>query len=339
MRPALLRLDEVEPSLVKDYLAGQEIPPDIADWKYFDVRFNRSLDRGFVCVKDGKVCGFLGLIPFKARKEGRTLECAWSCDWSIDAAQVAGGMGIMLLKQAKDAYDGIFNVGGNENTRRIFPRLADRTVWDAGVSLVLPLRLGPSLAGIAPQFLRRTLMQSFLRNLPLKWVRASAEDPGIKIEEGVSSEIASLVEDPGQDWCPVYDAEYVHWQLEACPAVVCWSCYFAAAPRSAVIVWRSVDSPDYWRLVVLGLRAAEDQARQLVKRTIEFVYDQNGASLFAIASRLDRELIELLTGEGFLRRGTRLPFYGMRGRETKVSIDEFRALNFLDADQAYRFRL
>ena len=142
MRPSLLKLAEAPPTLVRDYLVRQDISPEIVDWKYFDARFSRGRERGFVCMKDDKVCGFLGLIPFQVRKDARTLECAWSCDWSVDASQVAGGMGIMMVKQAKDAYDAVFNVGGNENTRRIFPRLSDRTVWDAGISFVLPLRLG-----------------------------------------------------------------------------------------------------------------------------------------------------------------------------------------------------
>ena len=334
-----MRLAEAEPTLIKEYLARQGVPAHIADWKYFDAHFSRRLDRGFACMNNHKVCGFLGLIPFKAQREGRTLECAWSCDWSIDASQVAGGMGIMLLKQARTAYDGIFNVGGNENTRRILPRLADRTVWDAGVSLVLPLRLGPSLARIAPQFARRALAKGLLRKLPVKWVRSSGEDHAIRVKPGVPAEIATLIENRDQDWCPVYDFKYVRWQLETCPAVECWSCYVSPAPRSAVIVWRSVDSNDYWRLVVLGIRGAEEEARVLLTRAIEFVYKQNGAVLTTIASHLDRELLTLLTAHGFLRRRTRLPFYAMRGRDAGTSFDEFKELNFLDADQAYRFRL
>jgi hypothetical protein len=341
MRPALLRLAEAEPSLVKDYLVRQEIAADIVDWKYFDSRFNRSLNRGFVCMKDGKVCGFLGLIPFKARKNARVLECAWSCDWSVDASQVAGGMGIMLVKQAKEAYDAIFNVGGNENTRRIFPRLAEQTVWDAGINLVLPLRLGPILARAAPRFLQRPLTQvRFLRNFPLKWVRTSAMDQGIRIERGVSAEIAPLIEDPGQrEWCPLYDYEYVWWQLGACPAIVSWSCYIPSQsiPRTAAIVWRSATSADFWRCSLWGIQNAKDEAELLLRRVIQFVYQQDGSALFAIASHLDQELMSLLTGQGFLRRRKRLPFYGMRGRDANLAFDEFGILSFLDADMAYRF--
>lgn len=340
MRPVLLNLSEVQPSLVKDYLVRQEIPPDIVDWKYFDSHFNRGQDRGFVCLKENKVCGFLGLIPFRARKDGRTLECAWSCDWSVDASQVVGGMGIMLVKQAKEAYDAIFNVGGNENTRRIFPRLADRTVWDAGISLALPLRLGAILTKLAPRFLHGPLARrNFLRNLPLKWIRTREADQRVRVEPGVSAEIAHLFEERDQsEWCPLYDYEYIRWQLKTCPAVVSWSCYVPSpSPRTAGIVWRSASSTDFWRLALWGARNAEDEAKLLIRRMVQFVYQQKGAAVSAIASHLDQPLISLLTAHGFLRRPGRLPFYGMRGRDANLTFDEFGILSFLDADLAYRF--
>jgi hypothetical protein len=340
MRPSLLKLAEAPPPLVQDYLARQEIPPEISQWKYFDARFNRGRERGFVCMKDDKVCGFLGLIPFQARKDGRTLECAWSCDWSVDAAQATGGMGIMLVKKAKDAYDAVFNVGGNENTRRIFPRLSDRTVWDAGISLVLPLRLGAILGKLAPRFLRPLTQQKILRNFPLKWMRNIAVDDRVQIQEGVSLELAPLFEDSGQgEWCPLYDHEYVRWQLETCPAVSCWSCYIPSqpTPRAGAIIWRSATSTDFWRLAVWGVRQAENEAKLLIHRAIQFVHQQNGAALFAIASHLDQGLIAALAEQGFLRRRARLPFYGMRGREAKLTFDEFGVLSFLDADLPYRF--
>jgi hypothetical protein len=339
MRPSLLKLAEAPPTLVRDYLVRQDISPEIVDWKYFDARFSRGRERGFVCMNDDKVCGFLGLIPFQARKDARTLECAWSCDWSVDASQVAGGMGIMMVKQAKDAYDAVFNVGGNENTRLIFPRLSDRTVWDAGISFVLPLRLGAILTKLAPPFLRPLTQRKLLRDFPLKWMRGERLDNRLQVDPGVSLEIAPLLEGAGGEWRPLYDYEYVRWQLETCPAVCSWSCYIPAqpAPRAAAIVWRSATSTDFWRLVVWGIRDAKDEARFLIRQAIRFVHQQNGAALFAIASHLDQDLIAALTAQGFFRRRRRLPFYGMRGREAKLTFDEFQVMSLLDADLPYRF--
>ena len=57
----------------------------------------------------------------------------------------------------------------------------------------------------------------------------------------------------------------------------------------------------------------------------------------AIASHLDQDLIGALTAQGFFRRRGRLPFYGMRGREAKLTFDEFQVMSLLDADLPYRF--
>ena len=157
MRSGLIRVSEADPVAVKKYLSGHEVEPEIADWKYFDSNFNRDRERGVVWVREGRVAGFLGLIPFCVERGGAcAAQCAWSCDWSVDPLE-AGGMGLMLAKRACNLYDGIFNIGGNENTRRIFPRLADRTVPDAAVNLVLPLRLGSTFPLLPPGLLKRAL--------------------------------------------------------------------------------------------------------------------------------------------------------------------------------------
>jgi hypothetical protein len=155
----------------------------------------------------------------------------------------------------------------------------------------------------------------------------------------VSAEIAPLIEVPDQEWCPLYDYEYVRWQLGTCPAVVSWSCYIPAesSPRLAAIVWRSATSEDFWRCSFWGIQNAKDEAKVLLRRVIQFVYQQGGSALFAVASRLDRELMSLLTAQGFLQRRKRLPFYGVRGRDANLAFDEFGTLSFLDADMAYRF--
>jgi hypothetical protein len=159
-------MSEADPAAVKRYLLGRQMPPEIIDWKYFDERFNRGRERGLVWVRGDEVAGFLGLIPFHTEIEGSRAECAWLCDWSIDPSQ-AGGMGLMLLKRAGGLYDGLFNLGGNENTRQIVPRLADRTVPDAAVNLVLPLRLGSVFAGLPGGLVKRVLSrQKFLQHIP-----------------------------------------------------------------------------------------------------------------------------------------------------------------------------
>jgi hypothetical protein len=179
-----------------------------------------------------------------------------------------------------------------------------------------------------------------LHKIPLRWVSTRATDERVRIEPGVSAEIAPLFEEPGpKEWFPLYDYEYVRWQLETCPVVSCWSGYIPAqpAPRAAAMIWRSASSTDFWRLALWGVRTAPEEAELLVKRMAQFAYQQNGAAVFAVASHLDRELLQLLSAQGFLRRRNRLPFYAVRGRDANLAFDEFGAMSFLDADMAYRF--
>ena len=138
-------MSEADPAAVKQYLLAGRFLPRSSSGNISILTFNRGRERGVVWVRENQVAGFLGLIPFRFRKTkfepnapgpatGPSIRCK------------AGGMGLLLVKRARELYDGLFNLGGNENTRQIFPRLADRTVPDAGVSLVLPLRLGSVFA-------------------------------------------------------------------------------------------------------------------------------------------------------------------------------------------------
>jgi hypothetical protein len=341
MRSGLIRLSEATPAAVKRYLLGRHMPPEIIDWKYFDDRFNCGRERGLVLVRDDEVAGFLGLIPFHAEREGFEAECAWLCDWSIDPSQ-GGGMGLMLLKRACGLYDGLFNVGGNENTRQIVPRLADSTVPDAAINLVLPLRLGSVFARLPGGFVKRALSeQTFLQQIPLRWVRLS-RDPKISIEPGLSARVTSLVEKrAGDGWRPRYDSAFVDWQLGRCPAITCWSCYNSSESpsRTGALIWKSRSSKGFWRLAFCGPTDDLEQVSVLVRAIASFVYEQRGIALFAIASHLESDLIRVLGQRGFLRRRNRLPFHVMRGRKPDLPTDEFAALSFLDTDMAYRFDL
>ena len=332
-------MSEADPLAVKQYLAGRQIQPEILAWKYFDSRFNRDRERGVVWMREGRVAGFLGLIPFCVESVGACAQCAWSCDWSV-APLEAGGMGLMLVKRARDLYDGIFNVGGNENTRRIFPRLADRTVADAAVNLVLPLRLGSSFALLPRGMLKRALdRQRFLQQIPLRWVR-DRRSIGVSIEPGLSPRVISVLGDAApHDWRPLYDIEYVDWQMVRCPAIRCWSCWISSdSPlRTAALVWTSRSSSGYWRLAFCGVKNDVEKIEALTGAIISFVHAHKGTALFAMTSHLESDLMDVLACRGFLRRRTRLPLYVMRGRNRELPIDEFRSLTLLDADLAYRF--
>jgi hypothetical protein len=337
MRSGLMAMSEADPAAVKKYLLTREILPEIVDWKYFDPSFNRHQERGVVLVRDNQVAGFLGLIPFRLEKDQVRADCAWSCDWSVDPGQ--GGMGLMLVKRARELYDGIFNLGGNENTRRLFPRLADRTVANAGVSFVLPLRLGSIFARLPKGRLRDLLnQQKILQQIPLRWVRG-LNKTAITIDSGLSPRVSSLIDAARQgDWRALYDSEFLHWQFGRCPAITCWSCWISSESplRTAALIWRSRSSTKFWRFVICGETHDFEKMKRLIGAIVSFVYSQGCVALFAIVSHKESDSVTVLRRQGFLRYGN-LPFYAMRGRCAELPTDEFSALSFLDADLAYRF--
>jgi len=337
MRSGLMAMSDADPAAVKKYLLAREILPEIADWKYFDPSFNRRQERGVVWLRDNQVAGFLGLIPFRLEQDQVRADCAWSCDWSVDPGQ--GGMGLMLVKRARELYDGIFNLGGNENTRRLFPRLADRTVPNAGVSFVLPLRLGSIFARLPKGRLRDQLnQQQALQQIPLRWVRG-LNKAVITIDPGLSPRVSSLAEAARRgDWRALYDSEFLQWQFGRCPAIACWSCWISSESplRTAALIWRSRSSTKFWRFVICGESRDLEKIQRLIGAIVSFVYSQGCVALFAIASHKESDSVTLLRRQGFLRYGN-LPFYAMRGRCAELPTDEFSALSFLDADLAYRF--
>jgi hypothetical protein len=337
MPSGLMPLSKADPAEVKRYLLNRHMQTEIVDWKYFDPQFNRDRERGVVFVRENQVAGFLGLIPFSVQHDGLCRDCAWSCDWSVDPRQGAG-MGLLLVKRARELYDGIFNVGGNENTRQIFPRLADLTVPNAGMGLVLPLRLG-SIFPRLPRWLKRLLpAQEILGQLPLRWVRAGSRTQ-TAIDQGLSPNLLSLISDtPRGDWRPIYDSEFFDWQFRRCPAISCWSCSISPESpfRTAALIWRSRWSKEFWRVIFCGDTTDSGKIELLVSAVVWFAYSRGCIALFTIVSHRESHLLELFRGRGFLRH-QKLPLYIMRGRYAALPVDEFSALSFLDADLAYRF--
>lgn len=340
MPSGLIRLSEADPAAVKQYLLGRQIESEIIDWKYFDPCFNRDRERGVVWVRENQVLGFLGLMPFRLEKGAVRADCAWSCDWSVDPQQ-AGGMGLLLVKRARELYDGIFNLGGNAKTHQIFPRLADRTVSDAGITLVLPLRLGSLFARLPRGILKRVLsQQETLQQIPLRWVR-NADRSAVTIDGELSPRMEPLIDNFERgDWRPLYNSEFLHWQFRRCPSITCWSCWLSSESplRTAALVWRSRSAKGIWRFVLLGDTTDLEKLKLLITGIVSFLYHEGCIALFTIASHHETDLANLLRQRGFLRH-VKLPFYALRGRQAELPTEDFSVLSFLDSDLAYRFEL
>ena len=223
-------MSAVDPELVKDYLTGTGESHSIVEWKYFDRRFNQNRERGYVWISDRRARGFIGLIPFRMLHNHQILSVAWSCDWSLDRRTHPGLTGVILVRESLRPYNFVLSCGGNEKTRRLFSQIALRTSLNAGITLHAPMRAGvvlPLLQGtVGPQRLDRLqgLGQAPLRTIghETKWE--------VTTEPGVSSALLPLLERrSGLEDCPLYDFEYLDWQIGRCPSLSSWTMYINSA--------------------------------------------------------------------------------------------------------------
>jgi hypothetical protein len=187
-------LSSIPQDALIEYLGREGNSPEIVQWKYFGARLNRGGERGYAWVKDGKMGGFLGLIPFKVAINGRVADAAWTCDWSVQD-QSGRGTGILLLRQAQEKYEFLTQLGGNDATQRIVSRLAAKTVNDAGIMFFVPLRLGAVL-----RVARRRLYDwpvdtvGMLNQVPIRLPRRAARSESVVVEPGVSEALSALLE-------------------------------------------------------------------------------------------------------------------------------------------------
>jgi hypothetical protein len=340
MTSSIQPLSALDPDSLVEYLGREGHAAEAVRWKYFDSRFNRGRERGYAWVKEGKMGGFLGLVPFQVVARGRVIEAAWTCDWSVQDP-MARGMGILLMRQAQEKYEYLTQLGGNEATQRIMSRLSTMMANDAGVVFHLPLRLGAILRVIRrklPKLPVDTL--SFVNRLPLRRPSVPRPPATAIFEPGVSKLLSSFLE-PAQhgEIYARYDFEYVQWQVGDCPFLFSETCYIAdgSTLRAAGLIWREKTSPDFWRFALWSREGAEREREILLSSLIRRVYEYKGFLLSFVVSRLDVALIELLRSKNFLAAPRRRPLHIIAAKKTGEPVPELWPLSYLDTDYAYRF--
>src|SRR3712207_729803 len=107
MASSVVPFGDVAGDRVRDFLRQSGFDPQIIEWKYFDPAFNRDRNRGYAWLQQGRVAGVIGLIPFTIATGTRTRALHWSCDWMLADPDASPGMGIMLLKRAMAASEGV----------------------------------------------------------------------------------------------------------------------------------------------------------------------------------------------------------------------------------------
>jgi len=78
MRASIQPVSAVPANLLFEHLRQYGLPAEIINWKYFDPGFRHSGERGWVWLKEDKVKGLIGLLPFTlastaGEKEGKTV--------------------------------------------------------------------------------------------------------------------------------------------------------------------------------------------------------------------------------------------------------------------------
>jgi hypothetical protein len=339
MGSAIQPLSSIAPAGLIEYLGREGNSAEIVQWKYFDTRFNRNRERGYVWVKDGKIGGFIGLVPFQVAIGNRMAEAAWTCDWSVQDA-AGKGTGILLIRKAQDSYEFLTQLGGNEATQRIVPRLASITVNDAGILFYLPLRLGAVLR-VARNRLGQLPLDSLnvVNRIPLRWPRLAASRNSWVVEPGVSPVLGAVLE-PQQHGgiYSRYDLEYIRWQIADCPVLSSQTCYCGGQPMpgAAALLWHQKQSTHFWRMATWVRNGSANEAELLLSRVIRHVYDSKGFLLSVVVSRRDTVFIELLRSKGFRAAPNRRPLHIISSNRQEP-VPELWPLSFLDTDAAYRF--
>jgi hypothetical protein len=340
MTAAFQPLSALSPDLLVEYLGREGNSAEAVRWKYFDSRFNRDRERGYAWVKDGKIGGFLGLIPFQVASQNRVIDAAWTCDWSVQDPS-ARGVGILLIRQAQNKYEYLTQLGGNEATQRIISRLSSKTVNDAGIVFHLPLRVGAMLR-VARRRMPRFPVDALnvLNRVPLRFPRWPTSHDSVVFESGVSSVLNSFLEPAihGEIYSR-YDLEYFRWQIADCPFLLSETCYTAqdSVPSAAVLIWREKTSTDFWRMALWSRAGAGKEVETLLSSAIRRIYDRKGFVVSIVVSRLESALIGLLRKKKFLAAPRRRPLHIIDSRKMGEPVPELWPLSFLDTDYAYRF--
>jgi hypothetical protein len=339
MTSSIIPLTDVSPDLLIDFLHRVGVSRAVAEWRYFDARFNRGRNRGFAWIPHGRVEGFIGLIPFQVG-DGGGVEANWSCDWVVGDASIKPGIGIVLLKRAVEESRWLFALGGNTTTQRLLPRLARRTVLDAAVTMHLPLRVGVLLRQLGRhRVFGRLPLPAAAGKIPLRFVRRSGRERTVRSEPGVASAIAGLLARDRAGRCaPLYDYEYVDWQIGRSPVLVAHTSLSPAdgEPKAAAVYWRPRASADLWRMALWTAPGAAEPAAAVVREVVSRVYETGGMVLSTIVSRSDADQRALLRAAHFVARGTR-PLYQCVGSGGPPLGCDLGGLSYLDTDLAYRF--
>jgi hypothetical protein len=338
LKSSILPLESVEPELLEAFLTapgiGRGYSAAEVRWKYLDEEFSQGRERGYASVKDGRVRGFVGMIPVKvSMPDSGDRDLIWTCDWAVDEPEKNPGIGILLLTKVHRTYGLVAGVGGTDFTRAIVPRMNTHIVPNATTVLRRPLRLRPLLERAEKAVSRLpNLSGTALSRLAVP-LRRQPTGANPTFAEGVSAAVAALFDQPAQGRATVrYDLRHLAW-LARSPSMEVRSCHLGRDDFAAgAILWRRQHHPTRWRLVLRAGPEGELLLEPLLASLLRHMRDDLDASLASVAvSSEDRALLTLLKRHGFLS-GERHDLYINKGEGFSGCEDGFAPMTYLDTD-------
>lgn len=348
MSSSIVPSSQVPRDEVTAYLVGQGHAPEIVAWKYFDEAFNEGRNRGWAWLKDGRVAGFIGFLPFEIGRGSQRIGARWLCDWSIEDFAAHRGAGVRLFKRA--LQDGLhFVLGGNANSLAPMEKMASRTRHAADIEMRLFLRAGAVLERLGSRVpgvsaLSRGPLGKMVLPRPRK---AASRETSVEVlvEPGVAPALSELLESPGVEFSAVYDHKYLSWQIGRCPTLNSWT--IAAAdntylPHAGAVLWHPKASARVWRAALwlspfVTSKPQQQAARAVLEAAIAHVLAHGGSELSILASRSDASTLGILRACGFAATKAARPLFVFDGPQPGIDFDDLHGLSFLSADLSYRF--
>jgi hypothetical protein len=285
------------------------------------------------------ICGFLGLIPLCIGRLGERQQSYWACDWSRDR-NAPKGSGRFLLEQASKFCIHHMGFGGNEISQNLYPKYASLTV-PAGRVYRRTIRFGFHLDRIKKRVPWFPFDQwKTIRDFPVIPGAVRRAHMYAKTVEGIGRELESVLEPRASIGIrPLYDHEYIHWQIGRCPFLESATCFSPndTIPRAAAAVWCQKSDRTIWKMAIWSEHGAIEELGHAIDAAIKHIYDLGGQSVSIIVSRLDTEFHDVLESRGFYTKPPNLKLYILASEAATHPVEELEHLSYLDTDLAYRF--
>lgn len=327
-------LSELPPDMLIQYLGEQGTPAEIVRWKYFDDCAGTGMERGFALVDTERIVGFLGLIPVDFRKGQHSMQCCWTCDWSV-RKDVRGASGLKLLTEVKRYRRFALTLTDSVVTTKFLSRMAASIDSDAGVVYRKYLTVG----GIAAALQRRGVPGAGAIAQLGAHVRIptfSRQRLAVSVNRGLPPCDFERFHREKEHWRPSYTRAQLEWRLLRCPGLECWSTS-ADGARAAVVFWRAQQVPAEWRIALFAERGASDALRDCVHSALGKIVDEGGSAVNAMVSRWDHPLADVLQLAAFRKLRFTNTLFTLTSDNAADAIKTAGGITYLDSDFHYRF--